>query len=186
MNFELFTLIGYIGSLFVLYRLLVKNYEKQINILKDELEYKQNYKHKLEEYKVFYEEDVKLLKKRLTDEKEQSGHRESQIREAEERISEINVLLAQESAKRSKIEDVMERVHSRYRQQLEDATSETKNLQQTLDGARQQYSDLVLYVKKRYGQDALLKFHYSDDSATQLKYRHRLAKEAKYKKENTK
>ena len=166
MEQTLIALTGFVLSLFVLYRLLVKNYEKQIHILKDEIEYKQNYKYKLEEFKTFHEEDLKVLSKRLTEKEELREHLESQMREAKKQISEINTLLAQESTKRSKVEELMEHVHKRYRQQIEESMSEIMRLQQSLDAALDQYRVLVAYVKDKHGPNALLEFHYSDDTAT--------------------
>lgn len=181
MKYELVALISFVASLFVLYRLLIRNYEKQIHILKDELEYKKNYKYKLEEFKAFYEEELEILNRKLSSRIEERENLEKEKQDAKERINEIDKLLSQESAKRSKVEEIIERVHKKYKLKINSLKEDNSRLIKSLETSGEEYKGLVTYIKNKYGSDAVSEYHYGEDTTTQLKNRLSRSKAGKYK-----
>jgi predicted nucleic acid-binding Zn-ribbon protein len=174
------SLTGFIISLFVLYRLLVRNYEKQIDILKNELEYKQNYRYKLEEYKAFYEEDISILKRKLNDQGEKKEELEKAIERAESRIKEINVVLSSESTKRVRLESIAEHARQAFTRRIYDLKKDNINLLDQLNELQNEYRSLVEYIKEKHGDNCLMDFLYGDNTYAQLKLRRQKQNKRKF------
>lgn len=171
MKLELISLAAYVGSLFVLYRMLVKNYERQVNILKDEITFKHGYKSKLEEIKLFYEEEVKILQKKLSSSETNQKEIKREIEELEVNKAEIETELRKGIYERTRIEDILRRSQGKYKNQEQILRDENESLIEEVTMLKDQYRSLVQYAKDNFGEYSLLDFHYGDEPYKQLKSR---------------
>ena len=178
---QLATILSFIISLFVLYRLLIKKYDEHVGLLKDELEYKHNYKSKLEEIKLFYEEEKKILLNKVKFAEDEKTEVEIELNNVSQRIDEIQIELSKESSEKSNIQQISTRQQRYLLNKLNKAEKECNALARSNIELQNQYRELVQFIKDKHGQDALLNFHYGEDPVELIKHRRRYAIQQRYK-----
>lgn len=177
---QIASIISFIVSLFVLYRLLVKKYEAHLQLLTDELTYKQNYKGKLEEFKLFYQEELEILNKRLRNSESETIELSEQIAVVTTRINEITSELSKEATEKEKIKNISKRQQQYLQNNLRALEVYCSELEEENKTVKDQYKDLVTHIKKRHGIDALFEFHYDDNIYEQMKHRRKYNMQQKY------
>ncbi|MEW6585924.1 MAG: hypothetical protein AB1442_09985 [Nitrospirota bacterium] len=168
---QFITLGTFVISLFVLYRVLIKKYEEHVNLLKDELSYKQNYREKLEEFKLFYQEELEILTKRLRNSESENSDLEDQIKLINIRIDEIKTELSRESDKKERVALIATRQQQYLHNNLRNLETQFEGLVEENEKIKKEYRELVKFIKERYGANALLDFHYGDNLYEQIKHR---------------
>lgn len=177
---QIASFVGFVLCTFFLYRLLVRNYERQVAILKDELLYKHNYKAQLEELKLFYQEQREMVNTRIASKEEENIELEMQLTDIGNNLDEITRELKSESVKSQRVTSISSRKNRFLENKLLTIENDFMHCNRELKESKQQYTSLVDFIKSKYGADALIEFHYGDNASEQVKHRRRHSLKAKY------
>jgi len=149
-------IIVFIASLFVLYRLLVNALEKNVALLKDELEYRQNYKSRLEEIQTFYKAEIDMFQKKLQQHAEDREDLGNNLAEAEGRKADIERALSDSQLRAGHLEHLLTRAHEDYMKRLTALNEENEKLREKMNDSKSQFIALCEKVKEKYGEHVLI------------------------------
>lgn len=181
-EFQVASILTVIVTSFVLYRMLVLNLEKHVELLKSELAYKGDYKGRLEELKLFYEEEKKKLQVQLD---ASSGEKETlngRLAEVESDLNEVRYLLASGRTQMNRYEALFERQEQMKSRKIEALQTELEQSRKDHVESVKKYRELVRFVKDRYGASGLVEYHYKDNEMELSKQRSQRNRKAKYER----
>lgn len=169
-------IFAFIASLFVLYRLLVKKYEEHIKLLTDELSIKRNYKNRLDEIKLFYEEETNILNKKLDAESNEKGIIQDKLQKLKDKISEVESFLSRNVTESGRLENLLQNAHSDYMDRIKTLQNEKQEIQD-------RYLRLCQKIIDEYGVNTAIRFT-EPDEYSQFKLISKKNRSLRYKIQN--
>lgn len=184
MNFDIpITLaVSLVSIVFILYRLLIKVNEQHIAMLKDELSLRPKPEEELKEQQELYERKIARLQLQAENAEYDKSGLEEQVNKIKENIAETEHALRSKDSSLKSMSEVSNRNREYLMNNLRELEERSVFLEKEVRSKGSEYAALVEYVKRTYGENSLLDFHYGDNSSIQLKMKKSRNAEARYKK----